>query len=145
MDFGNSPRAKLAEDFMEKISKIVHLETAKYNKIYKLKHFISEVEKEIDNNNDVQKPFDDYIDNYRTNAGRKIIKDTFGVITVLDILGFQLENFFVKKPKFSQNETDKIFNTITAYGCREMTETRFYQAINEAIELFELYQKQSRA
>jgi beta-xylosidase len=93
---------------------------------------------------ELAKQVDDYIDNYKTNAGRKIIKNTFGVITVLDTLGFQLEKFFVKKPKFSQNETDKIFNTITAYGCREMTETRFHEAINEAIELLELYQKQSR-
>ena len=30
-------------------------------------------------------------------------------------------------------ETNKIFNTITSNGCREMNEVRFYQAVNEAI------------
>jgi hypothetical protein len=59
MDLGNSPRVKLTENFMDKLTKIVHLETAEYNKIYKLvfdfvgylnlKHFIAEIEEEIEN------------------------------------------------------------------------------------------------
>lgn len=30
-------------------------------------------------------------------------------------------------------ETNKIFNTITSNGCREMNEVRFHQAVNEAV------------
>lgn len=34
----------------------------------------------------------------------------------------------------SQEETDKLFNTITSNGCREMDEVRFHQAVNEALQ-----------
>ena len=30
-----------------------------------------------------------------------------------------------------KEQTDKIFNTITSNGCREMNEVRFHQAVNE--------------
>lgn len=39
----------------------------------------------------------------------------------------------------NQHETDKIFNTITSNGCREMDEVRFNQAINEILHIH--YQK----
>lgn len=38
-------------------------------------------------------------------------------------------------------ETNKIFNTITSNGCREMNEVRFHQAVNEAIIACETLQK----
>ena len=31
----------------------------------------------------------------------------------------------------NKEETDKLFNTITSNGCREMTPDRFHQAVNE--------------
>ena len=36
--------------------------------------------------------------------------------------------------KLTQEQTNRIFNTITSNGCREMEEDRFNQAVNEAIE-----------
>ncbi len=36
--------------------------------------------------------------------------------------------------KLTQEQTDKIFNAVTANGCREMEELRFNYAANEAIE-----------
>ena len=35
----------------------------------------------------------------------------------------------------NKEETDKIYQTITANGCREMNEERFYQAVNEALSI----------
>ncbi|MBK7381667.1 MAG: hypothetical protein IPJ03_22265 [Ignavibacteriales bacterium] len=37
--------------------------------------------------------------------------------------------------ELTKEQTDKIFNTITANGCREMGEDRFHQAVNEAIHI----------
>jgi hypothetical protein len=39
------------------------------------------------------------------------------------------------KEYLTKEQTDKLFNTITANGCREMEEDRFYQAVNEAIHI----------
>ena len=39
------------------------------------------------------------------------------------------------KEYLTQERTDKLFNTITANGCREMEEDRFHQAVNEAISI----------
>ena len=35
----------------------------------------------------------------------------------------------------TQEETDKIFYSITSNGCRDMDEIRFNQAVNEALEV----------
>ena len=39
------------------------------------------------------------------------------------------------KEYLTKEQTDKLFNVITSNGCREMEEDRFYQAVNEAIEI----------
>ncbi|MCZ7608895.1 MAG: hypothetical protein M5U17_01900 [Ignavibacterium sp.] len=39
------------------------------------------------------------------------------------------------KEYLTKEQTDKLFNTITSNGCREMEETRFHQAVNEAINI----------
>ena len=37
------------------------------------------------------------------------------------------------KEYLTKEQTDKLFNVITVNGCGEMEETRFHQAVNEAI------------
>ena len=37
--------------------------------------------------------------------------------------------------ELSKEETDRLFTVITSNGCREMEETRFHQAVNEAIRI----------
>ena len=37
--------------------------------------------------------------------------------------------------ELSKEETDRLFAVITSNGCREMEETRFHQAVNEAIRI----------
>jgi len=39
------------------------------------------------------------------------------------------------KEYLTKEQTDKLFNTITSNGCREMEEDRFHQAVNEAINI----------
>ena len=39
--------------------------------------------------------------------------------------------------ELSKEETDRLFAVITSNGCREMEETRFHQAVNEAIHNLE--------
>lgn len=39
------------------------------------------------------------------------------------------------KEYLTKEQTDKLFNAITSNGCREMEETRFHQAVNEAINI----------
>ena len=34
--------------------------------------------------------------------------------------------------------TDKVFNTITSNGCRDMEEVRFHQAVNEVIQMIKV-------
>jgi len=41
----------------------------------------------------------------------------------------------IMKEYLTQERTDKLFNIITANGCREMEEDRFHQAVNEAISI----------
>ena len=41
----------------------------------------------------------------------------------------------IMKEYLTKERTDKLFNTITANGCREMEEDRFHQAANEAISI----------
>ena len=41
----------------------------------------------------------------------------------------------IMKEYLTQERTDKLFNTITANGCRDMEEDRFHQAVNEAISI----------
>jgi len=43
--------------------------------------------------------------------------------------------------KLTLEQTDKIFNTITSNGCREMDEIRFNQAVNEVLSKYSVVEK----
>jgi len=42
------------------------------------------------------------------------------------------------KKYLSKKETDKLFNTMTLNGTREMEKTRFHKGVNEGIEYYKL-------